>query len=108
MNQLKEYRNPRVCMAQQRAVLAAIGMTLFACLSCPAGAQDASSYPNKPVRIFVPYGAGGVGDLTMRLLAQKLSENAGQQFVIENKPGAGGSLSARGALTAAPDGYSLA
>ena len=108
MNQLKEYRNPRVCMAQQRAVLAAIGMTLFACLSCPAGAQDASSYPNKPVRIFVPYGAGGVGDLTMRLLTQKLSETAGQQFVIENKPGAGGSLSARGALTAAPDGYSLA
>ena len=56
----------------------------------------------------MPYGAGGVGDLTMRLLAQKLSETAGQQFVIENKPGAGGSLSARGALTAAPDGYSLA
>ena len=76
MNQLKEYRNPRVCMAQQRAVLAAIGMTLFACLGCPAGAQDASSYPNKPVRIFVPYGAGGVGDLTMRLLAQKLSETS--------------------------------
>ena len=50
--------------------------------------------PNKPVRIFVPYGAGGVGDLTMRLLAQKLSENTGQQFVIENRPGAGGSLSA--------------
>ena len=108
MNQPNEYGNPRVCMAQQRAVLAAIGMTLFACLSCPAGAQDASSYPNKPVRIFVPYGAGGVGDLTMRLLTQKLSETAGQQFVIENKPGAGGSLSARGALTAAPDGYSLA
>ena len=108
MNQLKEYRNPRVCMAQQRAVLAAIGMTLFACLGCPAGAQDASSYPNKPVRIFVPYGAGGVGDLTMRLLTQKLSETAGQQFVIENKPGAGGSLSARGALAPAPDGYSLA
>src|SRR4029077_14352856 len=81
---------------------------LFPFLSFPPGAQEPSPSPNKPVRIFVPYGAGGVGDLTMRLLTQKLSETAGQQFVIENKPGAGGSLSARGALTAAPDGYSLA
>ena len=56
----------------------------------------------------MPYGAGGVGDLTMRLLAQKLSDNTGQQFVIENRPGAGGSLSARGALSAPADGYSLA
>ena len=67
-----------------------------------------SRIPHKPVRIFVPYGPGGVGDLTMRLLAQKLSDNTGQQFVIENRPGAGGSLSARGALSAPADGYSLA
>jgi tripartite-type tricarboxylate transporter receptor subunit TctC len=70
MNQLNGYKNLRVCMARHRAVFAAIGMTLLASLGCPAGAQDASSYPSKPVRIFVPYGAGGVGDLTMRLLAQ--------------------------------------
>ena len=66
----------------------------------PAAAQDAKSYPNRPVKIFVPYGPGGVGDLTMRLLAQKLSDNTGQQFVIENRPGAGGSISAKGALSA--------
>jgi tripartite-type tricarboxylate transporter receptor subunit TctC len=53
-------------------------------------ARAASDYPTKPVRIFVPYGPGGVGDLTLRLLADKLSEQIKQQFVIENRPGAGG------------------
>jgi len=95
-------------MARRHAVFAAACIAVLAGLGSPAGAQDAQSYPNKPVRIFVPYGAGGVGDLTMRLLAQKLAENTGQQFVIENRPGAGGSLSAKGALSAEPDGYSLA
>jgi tripartite-type tricarboxylate transporter receptor subunit TctC len=91
-----------------RAILAAISIVLVAGLTIPATAEDAQSYPSKPVRIFIPYGAGGVGDITVRLLAQKLSESAGQQFVIENRPGAGGSLSAKGALSAEPDGYSLA
>ncbi len=99
--------SPRACIARHPAIFAA-AITLLAGIGFPAAGQDAQSYPNKPVRIFVPYGAGGVGDLTMRLLAQKLSENTGQQFVIENRPGAGGTLSARGALSAAPDGYSLA
>ena len=98
--------NPR--NRARNAVFCAFGIALLAGFAWPAAAQDARSYPDKPVRIFVPYGAGGVGDLTMRLLAQKLSENTGQQFVIENRPGAGGSLSARGALSAPADGYSLA
>lgn len=71
-------------------------------------AQAEPGYPNKPVRIFVPYGPGGVGDITMRLLAQKLSLITKQQFVIENRPGAGGALSAKGVLESPPDGYSLA
>jgi len=98
--------NPR--NRARNAVFSAFGTALLAGLAWPAAAQDAQSYPDKPVRIFVPYGPGGVGDLTMRLLAQKLSDNTGQQFVIENRPGAGGSLSARGALSAPADGYSLA
>ena len=53
-------------------------------------------YPNRPVRILVPYGPGGVADTTVRLLAQKLNERLGQQFVIENRPGAGGILAAQG------------
>src|SRR5215831_16843210 len=65
------------------------------------------SFPVKPIHIFIPYGAGGVGDLTVRLLAQKLTERTKQQVVIENRPGAGGLLSAKGVLDAPPDGYTL-
>ena len=89
------------------AVMAGCTMMLTASTGS-AMAQSDADYPSKPVRIFVPYGPGGVGDLTMRLLAQKLREKSGQQFVIENRPGAGGALSAKGALAAPPDGYSLA
>lgn len=77
-------------------------------LSLPArGAIAAADYPTKPVRVFVPYGAGGVGDLTMRLLADKLGQELKQQFVIENRPGAGGIVSATEVLRAAADGYTL-
>src|SRR5271154_7021857 len=69
--------------------------------------QAASDYPTKPVRVFVPYGPGGVGDLTMRLLADQLSEQLKQQFVIENRPGAGGIASGTQGLRAAADGYTL-
>jgi len=75
--------------------------------SVAATAQSTTSYPSRPARIFVPYGPGGVGDLTMRLLAQKLSELTKQQFVIENRPGAGGSLSAKAVLESPADGYAL-
>ncbi len=76
-------------------------------LTASTPAQAEPGYPNKPVRIFVPYGPGGVGDLTMRLLAQKLSEQTKQQFVIENRPGAGGVLAAKGVLDSPADGYTL-
>ena len=74
----------------------------------PAPADAQSGYPNRPVRILVPYGPGGVADTTVRLLAQKLNERLGQQFVIENRPGAGGILAAKAGATAPPDGYTLA
>jgi tripartite-type tricarboxylate transporter receptor subunit TctC len=70
-------------------------------------ARSEPSFPTKPVQIFVPYGAGGVADLTMRLLAQKLTERTKQQVVIENRPGAGGLLAAKEVLKAPPDGYTL-
>ena len=54
-------------------------------------AQAQLGYPNKPIRLVVPYGAGGVGDQTMRLLANALSQQIKQPIVIENRPGAGGS-----------------
>ena len=74
----------------------------------PAAADAQSGYPNRPVRILVPYGPGGVADTTVRLLAQKLNERLGQQFVIENRPGAGGILAAKAGASAPPDGYTLA
>ena len=75
-------------------------------IPAPAGAEP--GYPNRPVRILVPYGPGGVADTTVRLLAQKLNERLGQQFVIENRPGAGGIVASKAGATAAPDGYTLA
>jgi len=70
-------------------------------------AWSGPSFPAKPIRISIPYGAGGVADLTMRLLAQKMTERTKQQVVIENRPGAGGLLSAQAVLEAPPDGYTL-
>jgi len=70
-------------------------------------ARSEPGFPAKPIRISVPYGAGGVGDLTVRLLGQKLTERTKQQVVIENRPGAGGLLSAKAVLEAPPDGYTL-
>lgn len=85
--------------------LAAAMAAVFAILA--GGALAAADYPIKPVRVFVPYGPGGVGDLTMRLLADKLGEQLKQQFVIENRPGAGGIASGTQVLRAPADGYTL-
>jgi tripartite-type tricarboxylate transporter receptor subunit TctC len=71
-------------------------------------ARSEPGFPAKPIRISIPFGAGGVADLTMRLLAQKVTERTKQQVVIENRPGAGGLLSAKSVLEAPPDGYTLA
>ena len=65
------------------------------------------AYPSKPLKIVVPFGAGGVADLTARTVAQKLGENLGQSIVIENKPGAGGVVATDSVAKSAPDGYTL-
>jgi tripartite-type tricarboxylate transporter receptor subunit TctC len=72
----------------------------------PACAR-ADTYPSRPVRIIVPYGPGGIADVTMRLVAQNLSQHFGQQFFIENRPGAGGVVGMQAAREAPPDGYTL-
>jgi tripartite-type tricarboxylate transporter receptor subunit TctC len=92
----------RVCRMLLIVSLAAIVSTVAQ--DC---ARSEPSFPAKPIRISIPYGAGGVGDLTVRLLAQKLTERTKQQVVIENRPGAGGLLSAKAVLEAPPDGYTL-
>ncbi|HEY0853167.1 MAG TPA: tripartite tricarboxylate transporter substrate binding protein [Bradyrhizobium sp.] len=73
--------------------------------SIPAHAQ--APYPNRPIRIVIPFGPGGFADITVRLLAQKLTERTGAQVVIENRPGAGGIVAASSVLSSPPDGYTL-
>ena len=67
----------------------------------------AQAYPTRPVRIIVGYSAGSASDILARLIAQWLSERLGQQFVVENRPGAGGNIAAEAVVRAAPDGYTL-
>lgn len=68
----------------------------------------AASYPDRPVRMIVPLATGGGMDIVARLFAQKLSDNWGQQIVVDNRPGAGGVIGIELAAKAAPDGYTLA
>jgi tripartite-type tricarboxylate transporter receptor subunit TctC len=92
----------RLCRVPLAVVLAAIIGTV-----ANDGARAEPGFPTKPIRISIPFGAGGVADLTMRLLAQGLTERTKQQVVIENRPGAGGLMSAKAVLEAPPDGYTL-
>jgi tripartite-type tricarboxylate transporter receptor subunit TctC len=86
----------------------AVAVFVFACAAVIGnGTHAAGDYPRQPVRILVPYGPGGAGDLTIRILANKLNQNLKQPFVIENRPGAGGIASMRAVLSAPADGYTL-
>jgi tripartite-type tricarboxylate transporter receptor subunit TctC len=88
----------------RRAVaLGAIAVCLL--LVVPAQAQD--RYPSRPIKLLVPFPAGGPVDVMGRLVAQHLSTTLGQQVIIENRPGAGATLAGKAAATAEPDGYTL-
>src|SRR5664279_4572813 len=71
-------------------------------------ASAETKYPSKPVRIVLPFAAGGVADITARVIAEKLSGKLGGRFYIENQPGAGGIAAARTVISSAPDGPTLA
>jgi tripartite-type tricarboxylate transporter receptor subunit TctC len=79
---------------------------LLAAVTLAANAQT-TDYPTKPVRLLLPFGAGGGGDVLGRLLADRMGKRLGQPMVVENRPGAAGTLGAHAAATSAPDGYTV-
>jgi putative tricarboxylic transport membrane protein len=85
----------------------ALCVAFVACVASSAGAEPADKYPDRPVRFILPYGPGGIADVTTRLVAQKLGERMGQNFIIENKPGAGGTLAGNAVLASPADGYTF-
>lgn len=92
-------------------IFSAISSSLFALAVLTTSQHQAfaqAKYPDKPVRIVLPFGAGGVADVTARIVAEKLTGKLGQRFYIENQPGAGGIAAARTVISSAPDGYTLA
>src|ERR1700726_1786865 len=88
---------PRICFAALCALVVS---------RHPAGAE--TRYPDKAVRIVLPFAAGGVADITARIIAEKLGDKLGQRFYVENQPGAGGIAAARTVISSPPDGYTLA
>lgn len=92
-------------ITDRRDALAALAAVMGAPFFGSASAQP--GYPNKPVKMIVPFGAGSSPDIIARYLSQKLQERLGQPFIVDNKAGAGGALGAEAAARSAPDGYTL-
>ena len=102
MNRIRSIRPTR---SLRRRGVAPVAACALAGLSATAFAQ--SGYPDRPVRMLVGFAPGGGADTAARPLAQRLSESMGQQFVVDNRPGAGGNIATEIAARAVPDGYTL-
>src|SRR3954468_24061253 len=87
-------------------IIASIGTLLAVALACatPVRAQE---FPSKPVKLIVPYAAGGGTDIVARIIAQKLQDKWGHPTIVENRAGAGGNVGAEAVFTAPPDGHTL-
>jgi len=82
-------------------------LALIALWLCGFGPVHADDYPTRPVRIIIPLGPGGGGDVFARLLAEELHKRLGQPFIVENRPGGGLNIGTRACAEAQPDGYTI-
>src|ERR1700709_327152 len=103
MSMIFDHTLPRICFAISRTVLA-----LSALAVSHHQVRAEARYPDKAVRIVLPFAAGGVADITARIVAEKLGDRLGQRFYVENQPGAGGIAAARTVISSPPDGHTLA
>ena len=85
----------------------ALSAPLVLLLPCAAAAQSVATYPDKPIRMVVPFAVGGALDVVARMVGQKMTESWGKQIIIDNRLGAGGNIGAEYVAKAAPDGYTL-
>src|SRR5688572_29246701 len=86
------------------SLIAALAVCTLVATSAAQG-QSSAAFPEKPIKLIVPYAPGGSADFTARLIAQKMSEGLRQPLVVDNKPGANGIIGADVVAKAAPDGY---
>src|SRR2546430_453242 len=101
---IRRHREKNLMIARRTAIaLIAFGISAAASI----GSATALDYPTRPVKWVVGYPPGGATDIIARLIGQRLSERLGQQFVIENKPGAGNNIATESVINAEPDGYTL-
>ena len=89
-------------------IVCRMALLVLAAMVVTPAPQARAAWPEKPIKIVLPFGAGGVADVTARIMADKLSQKFGQRVVIENMPGPGGIAAARAVTTAPPDGYTMA
>jgi len=94
-------------MSTQRRALPALALALTLACAASFNTQAQDRFPSKPVTIVVPQAAGGANDAIARIVAQKLSDNTGQQFVVENRAGAGGNIGTASVARSKADGYTL-
>ena len=88
-----------------RSLFAALLAAAVVCQAPAASAQ--AKYPNRPIRLLIPFAAGGGTDVVARIVGQRLSETIGQPIVVEAKPGAGGAIAVNELMRSEPDGYTL-
>ena len=97
---------PRFALMRRRTAVALAALSTLAAIALPQAAQ-AQAYPNKPIRLVVPFTPGGVTDTSGRVIAEQLGKRLGQNVVVDNKPGASGNIGTQMVAAADPDGYTL-